>query len=144
MTEIQPRVPTPYGILGKLPKEIRLEIYGNLFSNKYTFCVPKTVKHSSQMADVNVLMTSSVILAEAQQLFYEQGLFVVRLLSSESYCYIYGGVASVSLVKKVQLDVEIRYFGLRTNVVGEAKQSRKRSGKSLAGAHDLDLYWLIP
>ena len=69
---------------------------------------------------------------------------MVRLLSPESYCCICGGVASVSLVRKVQLDVEIGYFGLRTNVAGEAKQSRRRSGKSLAGAHGLDLYWLIP
>ena len=144
MTGLQPRVPTPHGILGKLPKETRLEIYENLFSNKYTFSVPKTVKHSTQMADVNVLITSSVILTEGRQLFYEQGLFVVRLLSPESYCYICGGVASVSLVRKVRLDVKIDHFGLGTNVAGEAKQSRKRYGKSLAGAHGLDLYWLIP
>ena len=143
MTELQPRVPTPYGILGKLPTEIRLQIYENLFSNKYTFMVPRDVKHNTQMADINVLITSSIILTEAKQPFYEQGLFVLRL-SPPGYLYICGGVANVPLIKKVQLDIDIGFHGLNNNLAKEARNPRKRPFGSLAGAHDLDLYWIMP
>ena len=69
---------------------------------------------------------------------------MIKLLSTNAYCYICSGLASAALIKKVELDIGIGFLELKTQSAQECKNPRKRPGESLAGAHDRDLFWTIP